>query len=386
MSARDKNQQWKRFTPFFGLAVLVHLALFPLLPPFDPVEGSQLAKSRPIEVSLVPRTGQMNPRKQDKRVKLKPKEKIKKEKMPAGQIVNLPSTPDAEEPENSRFLAKTNAKTEKETKSRHTTTKYKNAGNEWSQAKDGPKDKSSSIQAEQPVKLVAPKGSISESKAKKTQETGKFELPSMKLQDALQLELDSDLGKLVNRQSQSKIDGKGNALRLYMGSGEKAGDGADNDDSMAAGTNLPNLIPSYGVLARLDSAPASDHLKDVEEGEGTFLNARRFKYASFFNRVHKGVSNAWEPLRELRRRDPRGQVYGRATRVTVLNVTLNADGDLTKVHVARSSGIGFLDQEAIYAFQRAQPFPNPPAGLLEDKAINFNFGFNFDIFFFRTHL
>ena len=111
----------------------------------------------------------------------------------------------------------------------------------------------------------------------------------------------------------------------------------------------------------------------------TTLNPFNFKYASFFNRVHKGVSNAWQPLKELRRRDPRGKVYGRATRTTLLSVTLDAQGTITKVGVERSSGIDFLDQEAIYAFQRAQPFPNPPVGLLENNAINFKFGFNLNL-------
>ena len=198
----------------------------------------------------------------------------------------------------------------------------------------------------------------------------------MTMRDALQLQLDPELGNLANRKAREELNGKGTAFRLSMGSGEESGNGKDVKTSESRGINIPDLIPSMGVLASLDASPASDVLKDVEEGEGTFLNAKRFKYASFFNRVHKGVSNVWQPLKEYRRRDPKGQVYGRATRITVLNVTLNASGDLTRVGVARSSGIGFLDQEAIAAFQRAQPFPNPPRGLLENEVINFNFGFS----------
>ena len=244
-----------------------------------------------------------------------------------------------------------------------------------SRADKGKKDNSQAIKVDAPIEVRTPKGELA-GKDKNTQSTGKFELPSLKMRDALKLELDPEFGNLANRDARSRLEGQGSALRLSTGQGEKTGNGRDQADSTSSGSNVPDLIPSMGVLASLDASPASDRLKEVEEGEGTFLNAKRFKYASFFNRVHKGVSNVWQPLREYRRRDPKGQVYGRATRVTVLNVTLNADGDLTKVGVARSSGIGFLDQEAILAFQRAQPFPNPPAGLLENEVINFNFGFS----------
>ncbi len=378
MSFRKKQSAWKRFVPFAALAVLVHLALLPLVPSL-PTPGAIDKANRPIEVALVPTKQTLNARKTKKKRKVVAKKAVKKEKMPIGQIVNLPSTPDAEEPDEADYLAKTNSKTEKQTKSRHRTTQYKNPGNELSKASKNADQEKSSVASKLGLKVIAPKGSTKNGKSKNDQRTGRFELPSMKLKDALQLEIDPDFGKLVNRRSQSKIDGNGQALRLYKGDGVERGDGADAAQSQAAGTNLPDLIPSMGVLAKLDAAPASDHLKDVEEGEGTFLNAKRFKYASFFNRVHKGVSNAWQPLKELRRRDPRGQVYGRATRTTLLNVTLNAEGAITDVGIVRSSGLDFLDQEAIYAFQRAQPFPNPPVGLLENNAINFRFGFNLNL-------
>jgi outer membrane biosynthesis protein TonB len=42
--------------------------------------------------------------------------------------------------------------------------------------------------------------------------------------------------------------------------------------------------------------------------------------------------------------------------------------------------VGFLDDEAVHAFQLASPFPNPPQGLLEaDGSIRFQFGFFFEI-------
>jgi TonB family protein len=53
---------------------------------------------------------------------------------------------------------------------------------------------------------------------------------------------------------------------------------------------------------------------------------------------------------------------------------------LAGVIVADKSGVSFLDDEAINAFRLAQPFPNPPQGLVdENQLITFHFGFHFEI-------
>src|SRR5690606_23807551 len=83
-------------------------------------------------------------------------------------------------------------------------------------------------------------------------------------------------------------------------------------------------------------------------------------------RVKQGVSWAWEPGEKLRRRDPTGAVYGGKDRVTVLSVTLDSEGNLQDVDVTRSSGLDFLDEEAVAAFQKAQPFPRPPPGMMSE--------------------
>ena len=41
----------------------------------------------------------------------------------------------------------------------------------------------------------------------------------------------------------------------------------------------------------------------------------------------------------------------------------------------KSSGVEFLDDEAVAAFERAQPFPNPPPGLVDHGEVHFTFGF-----------
>jgi TonB family protein len=120
----------------------------------------------------------------------------------------------------------------------------------------------------------------------------------------------------------------------------------------------------------------NDDLAGVAEGEGTFLNTREWKFAGFFNRVKQAVSAHWDPNGRLRAKDPGGHRFGGLDRVTFVNVTLRPDGTLADIYVARSSGLDFLDAEAVQAFERSQPFANPPEGLIHNGMIQFGFGFN----------
>ena len=58
------------------------------------------------------------------------------------------------------------------------------------------------------------------------------------------------------------------------------------------------------------------------------------------------------------------------------NVTLTDRGNVKEIYVEKSCGVDFLDLEAIQSFERAQPFPNPPPGLVQnDTSVKFSFGF-----------
>jgi TonB family protein len=142
----------------------------------------------------------------------------------------------------------------------------------------------------------------------------------------------------------------------------------------------PALQPTSQQLARVVGGSTQDALKDVDEGEETALNSKKWRFATFFNRVKKQVSEHWHPEEAYRRRDPTGAVYGRQNRYTELRITLKPDGRLANVGVNLPSGLEFLDDEAITAFKDAQPFPNPPRQLLEaNGVINFSFGFLYDL-------
>ena len=62
-------------------------------------------------------------------------------------------------------------------------------------------------------------------------------------------------------------------------------------------------------------------------------------------------------------------------RKTILRIILDKDGYVMSVTIYQTSGVDFLDSEAIAAFNRCKQFPNPPIGMLVNNQISFLFGF-----------
>jgi TonB family protein len=137
-----------------------------------------------------------------------------------------------------------------------------------------------------------------------------------------------------------------------------------------------DLSLSPEALGRIAGGPSPDHLEGVEEGDATFLNTRQWKYATYFNRIKQAVAASWDPARALDARDPDRSIYGGKDRLTLLAVTLDDRGAVKSLDVARTSGLDFLDRTAIEAFRRAEPFVNPPRGVVDGNGeIRFQFGF-----------
>ena len=148
------------------------------------------------------------------------------------------------------------------------------------------------------------------------------------------------------------------------------------DGLLSAGQRDPRLALSPSTLARLAGGPSNDHLRDVEEGDGTFLSTREWKYATYFNRIKEAVSGAWDVRRALDQRDPDRSIYVFKDRYTLVSVVLDDRGSVKDLAVARTSSVDFLDRVAMDAFRRAQPFSNPPPGLVDPSGeIRFQFGF-----------
>lgn len=117
-----------------------------------------------------------------------------------------------------------------------------------------------------------------------------------------------------------------------------------------------------------EASASSDYIKDVDQGLETLLNAREFKYYTYYNRIRRQLSQHWEPKvrAKLSQMFKQGRYLASATdRVTKLIVILDTKGNLVKVQMIKDSGVTDLDDAAIEAFQSAAPFPNPPKGIVD---------------------
>lgn len=299
-----------------------------------------------------------------------PEPERKEPERPPGQVVEV-APGNGEEAPDARFAAESSNRVEKETIARNRSPGQKVTMPRQTVAERPPEGEPGP--AGQGLGFGADGGDGGEPGAG---ESGtRIEIPSIARRDRVALAESPDgEGTIANREGSEALEGNSDWLRLQLGAG--AAEGSGPGERLGGDGRTLRLFPSDAALDRIAGGPAPDHVEGVEEGEGTFLNTREWKYASFFNRVKRNVSLTWDPMREMRRRDPTGQIYAFKDRYTLLTVVLDDRGQLADVWVERSSGVDFLDREAIAAFERAQPFPNPPRGLVDERGeIRFQFGF-----------
>lgn len=101
--------------------------------------------------------------------------------------------------------------------------------------------------------------------------------------------------------------------------------------------------------------------------------------------MKRSVRQQWHPNDVRQRRDPTLAVNGFKDRTTRVRVNLSPSGELLNIIVVEPSGVQFLDDEGVRAFRAAQPFPNPPPGLVNAAGvITFTFGFYISVGGSRT--
>jgi len=299
----------------------------------------------------------------------------KKETPPSGQVVDVAPGNGKEAPD-AKYLAESSNQTNKQQRAREQTAFYRNAMPR--RTSNAPQQATGKDNVEKP-ELAGNNGLAQDDRPLRDPKSRKniFEVPDVKRRQEVAIREKDGLGpgaSVANRTESAEVVGNSNRFKVQRGEGDS---GADDPSSGKKGApGIANLVPSMSVLDKISGAAPNDHLADVEEGDGTYLNTKEWKYSSFFNRVKQGVGMHWDPGTPIRQRDPTGNIYGGRDRYTILNVTLNDRGLIKNIYVEKSCGLEFLDVEAISAFERAQPFPNPPPGLIStDSTVRFSFGF-----------
>ncbi len=293
---------------------------------------------------------------------------------PPSQVVDVAPSKNNTPSSDARFAADRDNTVEKESRSRHARAGYENTLPKPSQTE--PKERTAAAVAPRQGGSGGQQVATADGRRPGTEgRGGEVKVREQPARQRLALQLDPS-GQLRN----SIREQDGRPAQSGTGAPEPPGQGGEAGSGPRSGKPGPvdpgRLTPSASFYDRLTGGPAPDHLQDVEEGEGTYLNTREWKYATYFNRIKQAVATTWDPNHELQARDPSGNLFGYKDRVTILAVTLNDRGGLTDVLVQKTCGVDFLDRTAVDAFRRAQPFVNPPRGLADQHGdIKFTFGF-----------
>src|SRR5207249_2051792 len=132
----------------------------------------------------------------------------------------------------------------------------------------------------------------------KTPQDVRMSLPTQAPRERLTLKLDA-MGEYALQRPRQGIAGNGPRVDVQVPQNADAVAPGGEGGAAAAGKRGPkdiaNLMPTAAFYDRIAGGPAPDHLDGVEEGDGTYLNTREWKYATFFNRVKQAVAQAWDP-------------------------------------------------------------------------------------------
>ena len=347
-------------------------------------EADSDSQAEPIEISeLIEELQRPDNKTAEEKQREVDKKKEEEDKTPPGQVVDIAKPALEQRPDKADFLAEHDSKVDKQTKGK--------AGSGEAGGKTQP---------------VPPAVSLQKPDPRKANEAADQPLPQgggkaggrpgpLAMRDLGQPSRDDPKRKKPGHEPEVEAKSEGEFTRSGSGGAPQkvrdkpaeAGQAQDGPVGMpmppstASGKQL-NLQPTQEALSRaIGMGPGSvDYLRDVDDGDATALNAKKWKHAPFFNRVKRAVAQEWHPDMVYIRNDPRGNVWGVKDRVTVLRVRLDGNGKLLGSAIMQSSGVSMLDEEAQDAFKRAAPFPNPPRDLIGgNNEIQFNFGFIFEL-------
>jgi TonB family protein len=126
----------------------------------------------------------------------------------------------------------------------------------------------------------------------------------------------------------------------------------------------------------------TDENKGERAGAETMGRAPPSALTAYFGRMQDKVRTHWHPSEVFRQTNPNSQMLGDigAGRTTTLLVTLFPNGRIERIEVDTPSGSAPLDQEAVAAFERAQPLDQPPPESLDSTdRLRFRFNFHLDL-------
>lgn len=171
---------------------------------------------------------------------------------------------------------------------------------------------------------------------------------------------DVDAYSEKNNQTSKKTRGQKGASQSGRNGHKKGTITSLKDLSLTGMGDIPQSVLDAAQQAQGEAAYEGSDLE-------TQLNTKEHVYYGYFARIKVRLDNVWQ----LSVRDKIKELYDRRIislvddKVTRVIIVLTNKGHLHKVQIILPSGVEDLDDTAVDAFRQAEPFPNPPSGLIE---------------------
>ena len=152
------------------------------------------------------------------------------------------------------------------------------------------------------------------------------------------------------------------------------------------GMNQPSKQMTDQFTQQLNMPSRSEYQlpSDIKSGSAVNLNTDAYMYASFYNRVtdlfyirwSQKLNSIWDRLSDDTKKSLAGQNWS-----TEVDVFLDASGTYVKTIIMKKSGFPPFDTAAIFGFQDARFFPNPPKDKVEkDGYIHLRYRINVRVY------
>jgi TonB family protein len=289
---------------------------------------------------------------------------------PHQKIVELDMGKDVEAPENAKYLADKNNRTENETRARETNLEREQAGQEAHPSDQEDKIAGLEDRAARPEKRAGQTSERSLPESFRSEAPGKATL-SMRgpRQSAERESLSPDGTRFVpdeeRRMSRSTDGGPGARLRLTRRQYESV---FGTDAEAAAALAKAERSKRKGKFAerreRVRSA-LENFIAEVKPGNQTALNTRAAPFAQFITRMHRKIHELWAfGFMAGLDSKPGSSPLNDSSLVAKLEIVLDGQGNVDRVAMVRSSGLTTYDSAAIDVVYSAAPYPTPPPTIL----------------------
>jgi TonB family protein len=279
---------------------------------------------------------------------------------------------EVEAPDNAKYLAQKNNRTDNETRARETNLEREQTGQEAHPSDQEDKIAGLEDRAARPEKRAGQAGERPLPESFRPETPGKATLsmrsPGPRTPESAQREASSPDGirVLPNEEAAHGADGGPSArLRLSRRQYESVfGTDAEAAAALAKAERSKRKGNSSARRERVRSA-LENFITEVKPGNQTALNTRAAPFAQFITRMHRKIHELWafgfmagldSKPSTLPLNDP--------SLVTKLEIVLDGQGNVDRVAVVRSSGLTIYDSAAIDVVYSAAPYPTPPPTIL----------------------